>query len=158
MGSDIPFLSCTTGWQSCKIDGDYKHGEGQVEISGVMYKKGIVAHAPGKATFWLDGLYDKLLTCIGISQLSSDLRCGVTTGDARFRVLGDDKVLKEWAVKSSPEVSTCFEVDIINVKELILETDLNGSRDCDLSTWADAKVFKKGYFKFHATSAPIKLS
>ena len=144
MGSDIPFISCTTAWEACKVDGDYKHGQGQIEINGLIYKKGIVAHAAGKTTFLLDGLFDKFSTCIGISQLSSDLRCGVSSGDARFRVLGDDEILHDWEVKSSPELSTCFEVDITDVDSLVLETDLNGSRDCDLSTWADAKVYRRG--------------
>lgn len=144
LGSDIPFVSCTTEWESCKIDGDYQHGQGQIEINGLIYQKGIVAHAAGEATFFLDSLFDKFSTCIGISKLSSDFRCGVSSGDARFRVLGDDEVLHDWEVKSSPELSTCFEVDITDVDTLVLVTDLNGSRDCDLSTWADAKVYKRG--------------
>ena len=145
MGSEIPFISCTTGWEPCKVDGDFMHGDGQIEIDGIFYEKGLVAHAPGQATFWLDGLFDKFSSCIGISQLSSDGNCGVYSGDARFRVLGDSEVLKDWLVKSSPEPSTCFEVDVTIIDKLVLETDLNGSRDCDLSTWADAKVYQQGY-------------
>ena len=144
MGSDIPFLSCTTGWESCRVDGDYKHGNGKIEINGLNYERGIVAHAAGKAIFRLYGIFEKFSTCIGISQLSSDLRCGVTHGDARFRLMGDGRALTDWKVKSSPELSTCSEVDITDVDELVLETDLNGSRDCDMSTWADAKVYKRG--------------
>ena len=146
LGSDIPYLSCTTGWptkHSCVIDGPLKHGEGKLEINGNTYEKGIVAHAPGNATFLLGGLYDKFTTCIGISKLSTDDRCGVSAGDARFRVLGDDKQLRDWEVKSSPENPTCFELEIKNVNELILESDLNISRDCDLSTWAYASVTRK---------------
>ena len=144
MGSDIPYLSCTAGWKTCKVDGDYKHGQGKVEINGVIYEKGIVAHAAGQATFKIDGLYDKFSTCIGISKLDTDLRCGVSVGDARFRILGNGDILQDWLVKSSPEAPECLEVDITDVMELVLETDLNGSRDCDLSTWADAKVYKTG--------------
>ena len=148
MGSDIPYLSCTTGWSTCKIDGDLKHGEGKLEINGNMYEKGIVAHAPGNATFWLGGLYDKLITCIGIGKLASDGRCGVSLGDARFRVLGHRResgleILRNWEVKSFAENSTCFDLEITDVNELILETDLNGTRDCDLSTWVDARVVRK---------------
>ena len=144
MGSDIPFSSCTTGWRECKVDGDYKHDDGKIEINGRMYEKGIVQHAAGLAKFTLGGEYTKFSSCIGISQYKSDADCGVTVGDARFRVKGDNVVIRDWEVKDSPEDPTCFEIDITNVEELELEVDLNGSRDCDLSTWADAKVFKQG--------------
>ena len=144
MGSDIPFVSCTVGWESCRVDGDYKHGanSGKIEINGVIYSKGFVAHAAGAATFSIDGSYTKLSTCIGISPIASDARCGVTVGDARFRILGNANVLQDWIVKGSPEAATCLEVDINGVTNLVLETDLNGTRDCDISTWADAKIYK----------------
>ena len=82
-------------------------------------------------------------SCIGISKLDVDPRCGVNVGDARFRVKGDNDVLREWQVKGSPEDPTCFEIDITGIEKLELETDLNGTRDCDISTWADAKILKK---------------
>ena len=148
MGSDISYVSCTVDWESCKVGGDYKHGSGQIEINGQIYEKGIVAHAPGKATFQLDGLFDKLTTCIGISKMTDNPKCGVTSGDAKFRVLGDGQVLEDWKVKSSPEDSTCFEVDITDIDKLYLETDLNGSRECDMSSWAHAKVYKRGNLDF----------
>ena len=107
-----------------------------------------MAHASGKATFRLDGLLDKFSTCIGISQHIDNPKCGVTKGDARFRVLGDGKVLEAWKRKSSPEDPTCFEVDITDVNELVLETHEHTQKGCDLSTWADAKAHKRGYSDF----------
>ena len=148
MGSDISYVSCTADWESCKVDGDYKHGSGQIEINGQIYENGIVAHAPGKVTFQLDGLFDKLTTCIGISKVADAPNCGVTSGDAKFRVLGDGQVLEDWKVKTSPEDSTCFDVDITDVNELVLETAKKDSKGCNLSTWADAKVHKRGYSGF----------
>ena len=148
MGSDIPYIACTTGWEPCKVDGDFKHGKGKIDINGVIHDKGIVAHAPGRASFSLRGLFDKFSACIGISKLTGDDRCGVTSGDARFRVVGDGEVLHDWEVKSSPEYSKCFEVDITDIDKLYLETDLNGSRECDMSSWAHAKVYKRGNFDF----------
>ena len=38
--------------------------------------------------------------------------------------------------------SSCFSVDVTDVYELELEVDPNGNFNCDLSTWASAKVFK----------------
>ena len=144
MGSDIPFSSCTTIWKYCRIDGDFQHGNGKIEINGHIYEKGIVQHAAGAAKFTLGGEYNRFSSCIGISKLNVDPDCGVTAGDARFRIKGDQVVLRDWDVKDSPEDPTCIEIGITDVEELELEVDLNGSRDCDLSTWADAKVFKSG--------------
>ena len=154
MGSDIPFSSCTTIWRTCKVDGDFKHGNGKIEINGHIYEKGIVQHAAGVAKFTLRGEYTRFSSCIGISKLDADPDCGVTAGDARFRIKGDQLVLRDWDVKGSPEDPTCFDIGIIDVEELELEVDLNGSRDCDLSTWADAKVFKSGniFIQVHSIS------
>lgn len=141
LGSDIHWNSCTTGWGSCTIDHDYFHNS-HIEINGKSYLKGIVQHAAGSITFTLYGAYDVFSSCIGISRYAHDSRCGVSLGDARFRVLGDGEVRRDWEVKGSPEDPTCFDVSIEGVTTLTLETDLNGSRDCDLSTWANAKVYK----------------
>lgn len=146
LGSDILYSSCTTIWRKCKVDGDFKHGDGKIEINNHVYQKGIVQHAsdpPGKAIFPLEKKYSKFSTCIGISMLSTDSQCGTNVGDARFRVKGDNELLRDWETKGSPEDPTCFELDVTDVNELTLETDLNGSWDCDLSTWADAMVLKK---------------
>ena len=66
MGSDIPFSSCTTIWRTCKVDGDFKHGNGKIEINGHIYEKGIVQHAAGVAKFTLRGEYTRFSSCIGI--------------------------------------------------------------------------------------------
>ena len=53
---------------------------------------------------------------------------------------GDGKVLRDWITKSSPQPATCLSLSVKGVKSLELECDLNGSRDCDLATWANARV------------------
>ena len=133
------------GWGHCKVDGDFKEmgigdADGKIDINGNTYTKGIVAHAPGTIKFSLGSKYDLFSVCIGISKLHTDGRCGITSGDARFRVWGDHIVLRNWEIKSSPQDPTCISIVITDVNELILETDLNFSRECDMSSWADAKV------------------
>ena len=145
LGSDIPFSSCTTGFRFCKVDGDFKHGKGQLEINGHMYQKGMVIHANGKARFNIGRKYFKLSSCIGISKYTGNAECGVTRGEAKFRVVGDNVVLRDWELKSSPGDPTCFDVDVTDVQELILEVDSNGSYACDMAAWADAKVIAKVY-------------
>ena len=87
-------------------------------------------------------MYSKFSACIGISKYSNNSKCGVTIGDARFRVSGDNVVLRDWEVKGSPGDPTCVEIDVLDVNVLILEMDNNGTRNCDFSTWADAKIIK----------------
>ena len=156
LGSDIPFVSCTACQHYCesvcKVDGDYLHGEGQIEINGHKYEKGIVQHANGQASFILGRMYSKFSACIGISKYRNNPKCGVTIGDARFRVSGDNVVLRDWEVKGSPGDPTCFEIDVLDVDVLVLEVDNNGTRNCDFSTWADAKIIKSNkvsYPKFN---------
>ena len=140
MGSGLPYYSCTTGWRSCKVDGDFLHGGGKIEINGHMYQKGIVFHADGKARFNIGRKYFKFSSCIGISKYTDNAECGVTIGEAKFRVIGDNVVLRDWELKNSPGDPTCFDVDVTDVQELILEVDSNGSYACDMAAWADAKV------------------
>ena len=87
-------------------------------------------------------MYYKFSVCIGIGKHISNAQCGITVGDARFRVSGDDAVLRDWDLEEPSNDPTCFDVDVTDVQELVLEVDNNGSGNCDLSTWADAKVFK----------------
>ena len=127
------------------MDGDFKEmyvgdGDGKIDINGNTYIKGIVAHAPSLIKFSLGSKYDRFSVCIGISKVHSNNRCGVNAGDARFRLWGDHVVLRNWEIKTSPQDPTCFNVVITDVNELTLETDSNFSGDCDMSTWADAKV------------------
>ena len=156
LGSDIPYSSCTACWSTCdaicKVDGDYLHGNGRIDINGHNYEKGIVQHANGKAYFILGRMYSNFSVCIGISKTSKNPKCGVTIGDARFRVSGDNVVLRDWEVKGSPGDPTCFEIDVLDVDVLVLEVDNNGTRNCDFSTWADAKIIKSNkvsYPKFN---------
>ena len=153
LGSDVPWdaQGCKVGWQTCKVDQDYQTRKtGSIDINGTIFTRGIVAHAASTALFVLDGHYTCFKACVGISKLDKDARCGITVGDARFRLVNDDDGSflplngAEWIVKGSPEDATCFTVDVKDVQKLQLETDLNGSRDCDLSTWADARVLRKG--------------
>ena len=127
----------------CLVDADFRNGPGKIEINGNFFKKGIVAHARSVIKFSLDSKYDVFSSCIGISKSDNPKStCGIDVGDARFRVWGDHMILQNWIVKGSPEDPTCIKVVITDVNELTLETDLNFSRECDFSTWADAKVAK----------------
>ena len=144
LGSDIKYTLCDCkDWGKCKVDADYRNGPGKIEINGNFFKKGIVAHARSVIKFQLDSKYDVFSSCIGISKSNTATSvCGISVGDARFRVWGDHVILQNWIVKGSPEDPTCIRVVITDVNELTLETDLNFSRDCDFSTWVDAKVAK----------------
>ena len=82
-----------------------------------MYEKGFVQHADGVAKFSLGGEYIVFSSCIGISKYAPDSECGVSVGDARFRIKGDNIVLRDWDVKDSPEDPTCFEIGITGVEE-----------------------------------------
>ena len=151
LGSDIKYSSCICkDWPKsgkCLVDADYRNGPGKIEINGNFFKKGIVAHARSIAKFSLDSKYDVFSSCIGISKSDTlTSACGISVGDARFRVWGDHVILQNWIVKGSPEDPTCIKVVITDVNELTLETDLNFSRECDFSTWADAKVAKGIWF------------
>ena len=90
------------------------------------------------------------MACIGISkETTEDKNCGVKSGDAKFRVLGDGKTLKingdKWTTKDFSEDAACFQLDIGNVSILELETKYRSHvTTCAYSTWANAAVALKG--------------
>lgn len=138
LGSDISWL---TSWTETKLDSDYlTYTNGSIEINGEIFQKGIVAHAPSSLIFDIGGVWQSFHACIGISKYSKDPACGISAGEAQFRVLGDGVVLRDWDMKGSPESTTCFDIDISSVKMLILDADPNWSLHCDFSTWAEAYV------------------
>ena len=115
----------------------------QIEINGHFYSKGIVAHAISEIIFTFTEEFEYFYSCIGISKYAEDPRCGVTLGEASFQVVGDGDILRDWQQKNSPEGATCFEICISGVSTLTLKAKYD-HRACDLSTWADAKVYNKG--------------
>ena len=144
LGSDISWSSCSAEYGECRFDYDYQHSD-RIEINGRFYNKGIVAHAHSKIVFTLTETFEYFYSCIGISKLNTDGRCGVTLGEASFQVVGDGNILRDWQQKNSPEIATCFEISISGVSQLTLKAKYD-HRVCDLSTWADAKVYNKGTF------------
>ena len=144
LGSDITWTSCTAEWGVCRVDFDYQHSN-KLEINGHFYNKGILAHAASEVKFDLAGQFKYLYACIGIGKYSRYTGCGVTDGEASFQVIGNGNVLRDWEQKNSPQNPTCFEISITGVSQLTLKAKYD-TRDCDLSTWADAKVYNKGIF------------
>mmetsp|Transcript_10415 Transcript_10415/g.18420 ORF Transcript_10415/g.18420 Transcript_10415/m.18420 type:complete len:335 (-) Transcript_10415:55-1059(-) len=144
LGSDIPYNKCSSSWMTCLVDMDYlNETRGHIQINGQLFSRGIVDHAPGYAMFTLGGEFSLFRSCVGISKYASDPKCGVTSGAAKFRVLGDGAVLRKWLAKGSPQDASCIDVDITGVQELMLETDLDfGRQHCTFSTWAEARVEK----------------
>ena len=141
--SDIAWTECySKNWGQCKVNEDfYTNREGSIDINGNIFTKGIVAHAHSYAKFNLGGSYTRFMACIGITKYNKDSRCGTTHGDASFRVVGDGSTKMDWLTKGPSQDATCISVDITGVNLLVLEANLGpAGRDCDLSTWADARV------------------
>jgi len=111
---------------------------GKIDINGRTFERGIVAHANSILIFDIGRVWHSFHACIGIST-SSSTNCAIR-GGAKFRVLGDGAVLRDWDLKGFANSATCFTIDIVGVKLLLLEADRNGNKDCSFSTWADAWV------------------
>ena len=85
-------------------------------------------------TTWVYSIYTSLIIDFPIG------------GACRVDVCIFEPFLQDWQFyKNYSEVPTCFEMYMPGVNQLTLKAKYD-SRDCDLSTWADAKVYDKGMF------------
>eukprot|EP00746_Dinoflagellata_sp_MGD_P046984 gnl/MRDRNA2_/MRDRNA2_215837_c0_seq1.p1 gnl/MRDRNA2_/MRDRNA2_215837_c0~~gnl/MRDRNA2_/MRDRNA2_215837_c0_seq1.p1 ORF type:complete len:384 (+),score=62.85 gnl/MRDRNA2_/MRDRNA2_215837_c0_seq1:220-1371(+) len=153
LGSDIVYSSCVANFcvrngvqlGECRVDSDFLHGRaGQITVKEHTFAKGIVMHAPGAAAFTLKKKYDTFKTCLGFSQDKLHPGCGIEQGEARFRVLGDSKVLYHWSFLRASADQNCISVSVKGVKTLRLETGINGKCDaCGYATWISPQLTAK---------------
>ena len=115
-----------------------------------VFANGLWAPAPSTLTYKLDGGYKKFTAQIlvsafaGVKQqvevLEKELRKS-GNGTVQFRVSGDGRVLFESKVLSYASGATPIEVDVTDVKVLVLEVlEADGSNLLDFSVWADGKL------------------
>jgi hypothetical protein len=132
LGSDIPVVSVTVGWDGYLVDRNWA-GPG-FHIGGVFYSKGIFVHAPSVATFDLGGRFTNFSGCVGQDDADGD--CG---NGSRISVYGDGVLLWARDIGNGPVV--CTELNVAGVRTLRLEADPKGPITCDEVEWVNPVVY-----------------
>ncbi len=113
-----------------------------VRIKDELYDKGIAFHAPGLATFDIDGQFRRFVADVGMLDMPKPAKFGKEfTGTSEFIVEGDGKELFRSAVMKEGDSALPISVDISGVKILTLRSSDGGDGlNGDHVTWGDARV------------------
>jgi hypothetical protein len=137
--SDLPWASQQNGWGPAHRDisnGEQDNGEtsGPITINGLVYDKGIGAHAHSEIVIELDGLYQRFISDIGLDDEN-------TGGSVEFLVYGDDELLLESGVMSSGAPTQTVDVSVAGMNELrLVVTNGGNGNGNDHADWADARL------------------
>ena len=153
--SDLPWETEQNGWGPAERDrsnGEDGPADGNpISLDGVVYDKGIGAHAYSRIEVRLDGLYERFLSDIGLD----DERDGLC-GDIHFEVEldGVTAYVSPDFISTTPTGS--IDLDVSEANLLALEIFDNGDACGDHGDWADARLIPKelpGYrfYRFTAT-------
>lgn len=113
-----------------------------VRIKDELYDKGIAFHAPGLATFDIDGQFRRFVADVGMLDMPKPAKFGkVFNGTSEFIVEGDGKELFRSAIMREGDSALPISVDISGVKILTLRSSDGGDGlNGDHVTWGDARV------------------
>jgi alpha-galactosidase len=127
-------VSETNGWGPPELDhsnGEQGAHDGRtITINGVVYPKGIGAHADSEIRYYLGGRCSSLSTDVGIDDEK-------TTGSVIFRVLADGAVKAESRMLTGSDAAAHLTADLTGARWLTIQEDkANGSNDSDHGDWA----------------------
>ena len=136
--SDLPFQS-TNGWGPVERDtsnGEDSAGDGHpMTLGGVVYAKGLGAHAPGDITVYLGGKCASFTATVGIDAETAG------RGSVRFHVLADGREVAATGVLTGASAPVSVNADTTGAHWLDLVLDDGGNGNAfDHSDWANAAV------------------
>jgi hypothetical protein len=134
----MTWTSATNGWGPVEKDrsnGEQAAGDGKpITLNGVVYSKGLGAHALSDITFNLPAGCTSLQASIGV-----DDEVGAN-GSVIFRVYGDGALLDDSGVMTGSTATKTINENITGVTQLRLNIDPNGVKGYDHADWANARV------------------
>lgn len=140
--SDMVPVSSTNG--NGPLEKDMSSGEGllgdgrAIKLNGVVYEKGLGAHANSELVYNLNGQYSNFISDIGIDdEVTID-------GCVKFLVYGDGKLLYDSGEVKYDAATKNVNVSVTGVQQLKLVVDCLGCLYSDHADWAGARVVTTG--------------
>ncbi|WP_027294464.1 chitobiase/beta-hexosaminidase C-terminal domain-containing protein [Robinsoniella sp. KNHs210] len=141
--TDLDWVSAVSGWKTVQKDKDVNGGTLNFN-DGTVYGRGLGTHAASEVVYNLDGQYSRFT---GIAGIDKDKVANKNTAPCQFRILGDGALLwesKVMGIAANNFVPEAYEINVIGVKELKLETVLLEESNTSCWTdWADSKLYAK---------------
>ena len=141
--SDLPWLSETNGWGPAERDrsnGEQGAADGNpISLNGVIYAKGIGAHATSDITIDLNSAYERFTSVVGVDDENAP------NGSVVFTVYGDGQLLFQSGLHTNSTAAESINVPVNGIDTLRLSiTDGGNGIGSDHGDWADAKLLLPG--------------
>jgi alpha-galactosidase len=137
--SDLAWTSATNGWGPVEKDtsnGEAAAGDGNpITLGGVVYAKGLGAHAPSTITYYLGGRCSTVTATVGVD----DEKAG--RGSVEFKVSADGATVADSGVLTNPMGGKPLHADVTGAQNVqLIVTDGGDGNDSDHADWADAQL------------------
>lgn len=136
--SDHQWVSVDNGWgpvEKDKANGENGQGDGPaITLNGVVYPKGLGAHAPSTVRYYTGGKCAAFTAQVGIDDAQK------TLGSVGFTVRADGKSVASSPVMRATSATFALSADITGAEYVDLVADVAGDGNGnDHADWADAK-------------------
>ncbi len=137
--SDLPFTQVANGWGPVERDmsnGEQAAGDGKpLSLRGVVYAKGLGAHAASDVRYAMNGGCTSFTTKVGVDDETG------SSGSVDFQVFADGTKLADSGVVTPASATQTLTVDVTGRTTLqLVITDGGNGIDYDHGDWADAKL------------------
>jgi alpha-galactosidase len=138
--SDLPWQRADNGWGPVERDmsvGDQNAGDGRpITIGGVVYEKGLGAHAPSEIEYHLGGSCTSVRADVGVDDEVTSSAATVA-----FELWADGVKVAESGVMTAAMPARPLAADITGATTLrLVVTDAGDGKNSDHADWADARV------------------
>lgn len=140
--SDLTWISSSNGFGPVERDmsnGESKRGDGRpITLNGVVYPKGLGAHARSEIVYGLEGRYATFTSVVGVDDEVGD------RGSIVFQVWADGKQIYDSGLMlgSTPSKNVHLDIDGVDLLKLVITTGGDDDK-YDHGDWANAKLSKE---------------
>jgi alpha-galactosidase len=138
--SDLPWQSAINGWgpveRDQSVNGQAAGDGNPITIGGVVYEKGLGAHAPSEIEYYLGGNCSTVRSDVGVDDEVTSSAASVT-----FEIWADDAKVAETGAMTATMPAATLTADVTGAGTLrLVVTDAGDGKNSDHADWADARV------------------
>jgi alpha-galactosidase len=137
--SDLPWLSATNGYGPVERDtsnGESAAGDGHpLTIGGVVYAKGLGAHAASDIAYYTGGACETVTAEVGVDDEKG------SKGTVAFEITADGTTVASTGVLTNAAAAQPLTAKVTGARVVhLVVTDGGDGIDSDHADWADAKL------------------
>jgi len=137
--SDLTWFQVSNGWGPVEKDrsnGERPAGDGRpITINGVVYAKGLGAHAPGDVEYFVGGRCAAFSAFVGVDDEKA------ANGSVTFEVWADGRKVADSGLLTTADPAKALAADVSGASVVrLIVTDGGNTNNSDHADWADARL------------------